>query len=393
MSCALGWGVMPNWPFPTSASRNTSAAAVQESFDLLCCCGQQIVGERQAQPQIAECSLCRERYLILPANPYPPPLPAGTTRRKKKSKKAKGGPVLSAAGLATTWKTWGQPIAAFPISWGKTGAKTAVRTGQNLWARLVAFYRGILAQITLLRFVVSLICALIGLTIYWQVRESRLEEAMVLANAAYDRGMTALEKKEMVAALAEFEDSRQAMDLLERDDMQARQVRQYAKELGAATQLATSSLFDVLTEGVREQRSSGSASWNERFSRKYAGDWLILELKGQGVLSSKGGDSPSLVFPSVFMGQPVALEIPQSILAQMPTIQDEVSLIVAVQWQECRFEEQPSPRWVATFNPQTAFLWVNLVTYEAAGYVPDEYQPDDELKRILVQQAKWVMDN
>ncbi|MDA1212713.1 MAG: hypothetical protein O2955_09345 [Planctomycetota bacterium] len=348
------------------------------------------MGERQVQPQIAECSLCRERFLILPTNPYPAPLPAGTSRRKKKSKRANGETGISAAGLALMWKTWGRPIVVWPMTLGLAGVHKVARGGRQLGNRIVAIGKVIRAQFTLLRIVVSLIVTLIGLTVYWQVRESKLEEAMVLANAAYDRGMEALEKKDTLAALAEFEDARDAMNLLKRNDMQAHHVRQYANELSVATRLGTSSLFDVLTEGDREQKVGGGQSWNDRFTRQFKGEWLVLELKGPAIVSSGGPTSQTVVFPSVFMGKPVALELPQTIVAQVPTIGDEISLIVAVQWEECRYDDQPTPRWVVRFNPENAFLWVNFVTYEATGYVTDEFQPVDSLRQVLTQQAKWV---
>lgn len=381
---------MPNWSFPTSAGRIHDSAATPESFDLACSCGQQIVGERQAQPQIAECALCRERFLILPVNPYPAPLPPGSTKRKKKSKTSKGGAGFSAAALAAAWSKWGRPVVAVPVSVGKVATRKTVGAGQRLWARTVAIVRAIRAQFTLLRFVVSLIVALIGMTVYWQVRESRLEEAMVVANAAYDRGIEALKQKEILAAYDEFTASKAAMDLLERDDMQARQVRQYAGELTVATQLGTSSLFDVLSEGVKEKRARGVEGWNERFDRQYEGEWLILELAGRGIVSNTDTGTPTVVFPSVFNGEPVVLVLPQTVTRQIPSLDDDVSLIIAAQWDSCGYVETPSPRWLLRFRPETAFLWVNRATYDATGYATADSQPDDDVQRILAQQAQWT---
>ncbi len=379
---------MPGWAFSKSTEAAASPPAEKEDFDIACGCGQHVTGVRQPLPQVARCAMCQEEFLILPANPYPPLQAAGKVRRKKKSRTAASKyPLMAIVGIA--WKII-KPALAWPVLLSRAVARGTRSAATMIYGNLLATVRVIRSQFTLLRIVIVSMLALVGGTIYWQLQRADIEAAKVQANTSYERGIEALKRKDTVTALQEFEQSRSAMDLLQRDDLLARKVRQYAKELRVATSLSTDSFFDVLAVAVQERQKRGDPAWQEYFSRQYKDDWLILELKGTNIPTQTADTRRSMVFPGFYMGQPVAIDIPANIVEHISEVQEDVAFVMAVQWKECQFEEKPRPRWIVRFDNETAFLWVNYETYQTTGYATEEFPADEELRQILERQAKLV---
>ncbi|MFN0198420.1 MAG: hypothetical protein ACKVT0_16870 [Planctomycetaceae bacterium] len=379
---------MPGWAFSKSTEATANRLAEKEDFDITCCCGQHIAGARQPQPQVALCAMCQEEFLILPANPYPPLQAAGTARRKKKSKSAASKyPLMATVGVA--WKVI-KPAITWPVVLSKTVAQVSVYAATKTYKRLLAAARFVRAQFTLLRIVIVSMLALVGGTVYWQLQRADVEAAKVQASASYERGLAALKQNDALTALQEFEQSRAAMDLLKRDDLLARKVRQYARELRVATSLSTDSYFDILDEAIDVRLKRGDSAWQEYFARQYKDDWLILELKGTGIPTPQTDEHQSMMFPGFHKGQPVAIEIPAQIVRHIPESQDDLSLVMAVQWKECQFEETPRPRWIVRFADETAFFWVNYETYQSTGYSTGEFPADDELRHIFDRQAAFM---
>jgi hypothetical protein len=346
-----------------------------QAYDVACACGHRLSGVRRLQPQSVPCNRCGNFVFVLPADVYPQPKP------RKKGKKA----AVAAAAAAATPE--GDGIALVPIR------SSAVRVGElarslseGLSRRAHAGASSVRSAFTPFRLIVLAIAMVVGATGYYAWRSRLNENAASSLHGFIEAGDQALANRDVQLAADQFRKAARALDRLERDDVESMRIRQKSKELHAAANLSTVSLYE-LCDRARQEAADAKTKAPPAMEGFEPGAWIIVD--GQIVDESgpDGVQQPTIRYPFPIDGAPVAIDARLAALECLGERAGARRVIVAAQIASIKKEGRRSPMWVVKLNDATALLWSDPDTYRALGVESDHERTDEETRKVLDGQS------
>ena len=372
---------MAGWFSRVSGGRRADAEPVE--FTLTCHCGGIITGTRGPRMQVAVCPACAAQLCVLPLSPYPRPklrtpkkkpvTPAVPRRSRDPDDNDKDNdndedavrtppPIPNRTGRQT--------------SSSKLTAKKSSRAdrGQGESARDAPLRPATPRKIvTPLRLVAVGMVAVVSLAGWWVAHRRAVARAVVTFAESSKSGRTALAKSEFDTADQQLTRAVTSLQLLGRDDREARLVRQLAREAAAANGLDTASLFELLGEGRAARNTAApGVDWQQNLRRSHQGRWFLLESNG---LQFAGGDPPlwSFSLPLIPGAEPVRIRGDMSNWARRWGSTPPAQVIFAAQLEDVRvFQDTTSKGWEIILKKDSLFLWTDSQLYGTLGGTLDE---------------------
>ena len=231
---------MAGW-FSRVLQGNEPAEAEPVEFTLKCRCGNVVTGVRNQRMHVAVCRSCLYQICVLPTSPYPRPkvrtpkkkIPKPVdTRDDTDKREVRTPPPASRRG------------ARHEVEPQRSGSKKSTRTdSQPLEAKRREPQLPVVRRkfVTPLRLIAVGMIGVVTLSGWWVVHRRAVAQAVVTFAATAKAGRAALAESNFEVADQQLQQAVTALDLLGRDDREARQVRQLAREAAAAQGLALSS--------------------------------------------------------------------------------------------------------------------------------------------------------
>lgn len=364
------------------------AGADPVDFALTCRCGQMVTGLRGKRMHVAVCRECGFQICVLPISPYPRPK---VRAPKKKPEKApplpkRRSPAADDSGIRTPpplpkrgnrpSKTSSRKLAGAPAARTKEPRETP-RHDEPAWQT------GSRKLITPFRMTVLGMIAVVTLAGWIVVRQRAKNLAVVTVAESVKAARTALASSQFDQADQQFGRAVQALDLLGREDREARVIRQQAREAAAANKLASMSLFEFLSEARQTQNMAGK-DWQRAIKTSYLGDWFLLD---SNALKFPSEDKRQLIFtvPLISGTNPVQVRGDLSRWAkQLAGGELPKHFVLAGQLEDVR--GLPDGKgWEIVLQSDTIFPWADAATYTAIGGITD-----DETTATLKSQAKLL---
>jgi hypothetical protein len=392
---------MVNWLAKATEALRRAPPPEPEPYEVACVCAHRISGTRTRAFQVVRCNRCGNYVFVLPRDVYPQPKPKKKAASKGVSAiRGESTPPPASPGVAPTAPSrrslaagsgevaaQGAPAvqaapAASPVSTASDSSSEIRIEAIELTSRGSLF--------TPVRVVACAIFGVVILTGYFVWQSQRKEKAALTLREHLDAGDAAFRASKFEEAAAEYQQAAQAVDILGRDDVESRVVRQKAKELNAIAHLSRLSLYD-LCEEARLAVAEGETKWNERFDRNHRDTWIIVE---GDIVSDAGpdGTQQSLIrypFP-IADGAPVILDARLKALEPRSAVAGSQRVIFAGQLVSFAEEGTKSKAWVLRLKNETAFLWTGDDTYRALGLGSDALRSDEETGRLLAAQGEIV---
>ncbi len=350
---------------------------------------------RRDRYQRVLCRKCGEPFFILPLDPYPKrkvaqnkaTQPAGSSPEPSASTPAVAEPVEAASeettNAAEPQQALDAPVTRKPKRRRSKRAKRRVRRKRFRHAlqKLRPHHDPDKPVITRFRVVMAIAAIVIAATVGGILRKNRIERAEQTFQVAADRGFSALDEQNYEAASREFEQALTAAAILDREDQYTRDVRQMYRESTAVSQLAQSSLYEIVGDALQR------ASRDDRIDLP-ANEWFVI----QANCRSHKKDSTAFIveYPMKFGEVLVELVIHADALRPLSLGTEPQEIIFGAQLEHLEFDNPKGPLWRLKLNAATAFLWTNYETYRAVGFEVDEYNPEDRLREILAEQSQLV---
>lgn len=409
---------MPEWIHKAANVFRREVPVEPQPFEVVCECGQHHQGVRKVRHQHIVCKTCGASLFVLPNNRYPPPHTPQKSNKKKRSSRRSArstGPldlspdpvivreVDGDAEAPTHRRSKATPPEAAPQP------RPIVDRGPNAivlaWRRLVDACIGMVLAFWDFwkpsRLIGLVIVTLLGLTIWYSVRQSRLRDALATVKADLEAGQEAISQNDWVRARTHFEAARESVDLLGRQDLEANLIRQYHRETAVLTSLSSTPLFELVEEAEAFYVQHGAEKWQTRFDLKYRGQWSIIEGFVRPTTNPQAvadGYRFELIFP-VEVGnrrRPVEVQVDFRTAPHLPApandgvydTGDGVLTVFGGQLAECFIG--PRGRWIVRYDPETSFFWTNRETYEATHLHIGSIQPLEVQQQMFARQAKWM---
>lgn len=353
------------------------AEAEPVDFALTCRCGKMVTGIRGRRMQVAVCRECGYQICVLPLSPYPrpkvrtpkkkaaakpPPLPKRRNVLVEDDDEVRTPPPLPRGRDRSESSSRKKPVP------GKTSRspekKSAPPADEPQWQ----FARRKL--ITPLRLISLGMVAVVVLAGWWVAHQRALGQAVVTFATATKAGQAALAKSEFEMADQEYRRAVAALELLGRDDREARQVRQQARQVEAANGLALISLFELLTEARQVQKMAG-ADWQRALKTSYQGKWFLLETNGLQFPS----DQPQWTFklPLVPGAEPIQVSGDLSKWSQqLGTPKPTSHFVLAGQLADIRSLGSGKAGWEIVLERDSICLWTDAALYSSLGGIVDD---------------------
>lgn len=404
--------------------RSAEASTEPQPFELICECNVRHSGLRKKSHQRIVCRTCGASLFVLPRDVYPPPPDAERIKKKPKSKSPRaeeGGepapvrvsrhkrrreevgsgsnPLATAASLSSS---------AFLTAASATG-RAARATVRGASTASVNAARGFWGFWTPLRLAAVGVVVLATAFTLWTIRTRRIERAEQGLNQSIEAGLAALQAGDISTAAPHLQSAVAALDLLDRYDEYSRSVRQAAREATALQRLTTEPLLGLLEQGEEYVRKATArrpaakpddpdaeppppldADWANRFDALYAAGWVVLEAPVRRLKPTQ--DEPrrfQVDFP-IGIGvdqRPVELRADFEVFDSLNIGDKPHTVIFGGQLESCRYDEQRQA-WKVTLAPESGFAWVNLPTYRRLGFVFTEWHRQEEIERLLADQAQ-----
>lgn len=368
-------------------------AGVPTPFEIECVCGKVVEGQRTAVAQTIACPACRDRLFVLPISVYPlprapkrkvriTPSPGKRTRRPSSDNRAAEPHEETSPNELSEQRPEAQRSVAQTVKPGSDEREPAPKpppppspapTRDRLRRRLFSPVRIVLAGVAVV----------VSLTVWWTLRHAARDQAERTIVSAAKLGEQALSEHDLGEAARQYQKVRDALDLLGRNDPQARVLRQAARETTAAAELAKSSLFDILHEAAN---TASSESWSSTFRSSYRDEWVVLDVPVARTTESSGAARYEIKFPIAF-GKNHAV-----VVADLRAFDKALSrggeperVIFAAQLDDCIRDPQVKDGWQIVLRPGTGFLWSSASNLELLGMTID-----DGTKNILIAQSGYL---
>lgn len=358
---------MAGW-FSRIIKRNEPVEAEPVEFVLTCRCGEPVTGVRHRRMQVAVCPACAHQLCVLPVSPYPrpkvrapkkkpatPPLPKrhNAVVSDDEEESPRKPPPLPKRGDQSVEAPARKLGAKKPV---KGVDKKAAPQEEPLWKPPRR------KLITPLRLIAVGMLAVVSLAGWWVAHQRALSQAVVVYAEASKAGRTALAKSDFVTADQQYRRAVASLDLLKREDREARLVRQLAREAAAAKGLAMIGLFDLVTEAKQTQNMAGS-DWQKVLKNSYQGDWFLLETNALQFPSSDRVDW-TFTLPLVPGIEPIQVRGDLSKWSKnLDYIKKPPQFVLAGQLADIRWVGGGGKGWEIVLDSDSICLWTDATTY------------------------------
>lgn len=361
-----------------------------EPYEVECDCGGKLVGQRTTSYQKPLCPVCDRPVFILPANVYPRP----------KIKPAKDKPQVGAAGKPSSG---GKPLKSSPNSVvddnpsssplrpgsgkktpGTRDSAPAVGSQPTL---LQAPPRPFFTPLRLITGSILIISVLTGGGLWYR---QQWETAKATVSSATDAGRAALRDRDYVTAAKELERAKAAVDLLERKDRTAEDIRRQSREATVLANLAANSLSEILEDTLANAKPGNTDPL--RMASLDQNAWVIFDTS---LIPFPTGSNRFQVDAPLWSTRHqvyIQLEIESPALAKV-AIADEGAeaprVIFAAQLEEMSAPTGKPATSILKLNGKTAILWTDYETYQAVGFNPHgDTEYEQQTKAILAKQLE-----
>jgi hypothetical protein len=392
---------MVHWLAKATEVLRRAAPPEPEPYEVACACAHRLSGMRLSAFQVVRCNRCGNFLFVLPRDAYPKPKP-------KKKAAPKGASVIRGEPTPPPGLPAGAPVTPTRRNLAAGSGEVAAQAGPSAaraTASAVSTSPGSSSEIhidsaeslpTLRRSFFSpvrvMACAILGvvaLTGYFVWQSHIKEKAALTLRDHLEAGDAAFRAAKLEEAAAEYQQAARAVDILGRDDVESRVVRQKAKELNALAHLSRLSLYDLCDE-ARLAVAEGETKWNERFDRNHRDSWIVVEGDVVSDAGPDGASQPLIRYPFPIDGAPVILDARLKALEPPSAVAGPQHVIFAGQLVSFAEEGSKSKVWVLRVKDATAFLWTGEDTYRALGLGSDALRSDEETGRLLAAQAEIV---
>lgn len=344
-------------------------------WELTCLCGQNLTGERTESPQKVICEHCEREHFVLPISSYPDP----KFRRKKRKKRTEPVSVTVRRQL---------------VSGGRVAGGLLTQLFLLLRTQLVRCGLAIKSWLTPLRIaVIALSCTLLGAGAFG-LHQHRQQSALSTLRRAVSEGEAALKEEDWIVANIAYAEAVDAVNVLNRHDEFARDIRQKHRELLAISELCTLSLEDIISEASGKRRVS--SNWQTTFDSVVKGKWVVLEcwlVPRSAETPPEDSEEPpreewGLAHPLPVEGELVDIRWPAQLLTSTAAnAGDAVHVLCAGQIESLEQPTTHAGAWVLRLQPDSAFLWQSPETCPALGFELDSpWMPQDSLRNVLQRQ-------
>lgn len=381
-----------------------------QPFEVHCECGQAHAGVRRARHQHLVCKVCGASLFVLPHDTYPPPhVPKVSEKKKRKrSPQTPMGPLDLSPEPILSPTDRGHPnqrgrSQKNSIAEPEVESKPFFLIRIWNWFRdvILGFWSGFWEFWTPYRKLALVIFCFIALTAFFSLRQGNKRTSATVVKIELEEGLAAMDIQDWVDARSHFELATEAVENLNRDDLEANSIRQYFRETTALTRLTSTTLFEVMEDAEAYYVKHGADEWKKRFQTRYNSDWHIIEGYVRPVadnIAIANGFDLELVFPLAVgkKQRAVNFQISFNLAKHLPKTSnnggyddgDGVLTIFAAQLRDCVIG--PDGKWIVRLNPDTCFLWVNPQTYEATHLQIGSIQPALKQQQLFDQQGKWM---
>lgn len=366
-----------------------------QPFELVCECGMRHSGVRRRKAQRIVCRSCGASLFVLPRDPYPEP--AAAPKKKKKRRKRKSPPVAGKPAPQVRIRAAGEQIVRQTASGvarasARVGHGTAA-AGVGLWKQLRTAAASIRAFWTPFRLIAAGIVLLITATLAWTVRSRSEEQALRDLKTADEAAREALAAQDYAAAHEPLEWAVEALDELHReDDPLALEIRQHYRETTALLHMSAVSPFELALEADQVVNDASPSAWRDRFAARYSGAWLVMEGFAHRTGSDAGGGRYEFSVPYFAIGaaqRGVLIEGPLPALDALKITAEPRHVVLAAQLVDCRLSANDR-MWELRLQPETAFLWANVDSFQAVGFTFDEPESEQQVRGVLATQARTM---
>ncbi|MFH5805755.1 hypothetical protein [Alienimonas sp. DA493] len=349
-------------------------------FSLPCRCGAVVTGMRSEREREEPCLNCGEPHFVLPADVYPAAperSPAAAKTKRQAARERTQTPATPAAAPAAPRVPW------------RTRLATAARR-----------------QVTPLRLIAVGLTAVVALTTWWGVVQSRRAAARVTIAEAPAAAEEALAAGQFALAAERFDALAAAYETLGRAaEPRARAARQQARETTAVTGLAALSPAELARQAAAARTPADRTAWRQTYDALYRGRWVILDAFAARVAApaappaAEGEDDtdepagrPAPPAERIELLYPLAAGKTRFRLIGDPAVPGDLSVgdaprraVLAGRYGD--FVLLPAAGegrdvWELRLEPGSAFLWTGPETLAAVGF--DLSDPDGAAVRALL---------
>ncbi|MEZ6057621.1 MAG: hypothetical protein R3C01_13050 [Planctomycetaceae bacterium] len=345
------------------------------------------------------------------------------SRHQRRRQKEQRGEKSSVKGAGLSKKVGGK-VASVATAGGAAAKGLLDRIGDIALMLGRMLTQGALAIIhwwTPLRLVALALVVTIVSLVAWMVHRNHVEHALSVLRPSAEAGLVAFEKGDLKEAEEKLLVAVKALDLLEQDDLFARQTRQAYREATASHGLLWGDVLSILddaeaaTEVAAKERKIAAQQprepgeefnpppldekWRSRFSGLHQGRWVLFESpiveqqvtdrqESTGTLMTDRGGRFRVEVGFAVGKKPRRVEV----WADLPDFnrltpeQRSQSVIFAGQLSRCELSFDEST-WIIELDPQSSFLWAGTDTYRRLVPGFDEWHPAEPVEATLKQQA------
>lgn len=362
-----------------------------QCYRIRCACGETLEGDRSPAHQVVTCNGCQSPLFVLPASVYP--RPATPPRRKPARREVPHtGEATAVAQAAMSVAESSVKRADGQLPPDGRAARQSPRGTPGVRFRAPQalfqfdFDRWRRRTFTPLRLALAAIALVIGGTIWWRWHLQVLEKAREVLAEAPRLGEEALHEGDLSTAARQFASLRRALDVLGRDDPQARIWRQTARETEAAADLADTPLHLILREASQIVSEQSLAAWKNMFDSGLRGSWVVVDAPVSRSADADVGPRYLIDCPIYFQDEHAVLWVDLSGLEKALAPDNEPRRVIfAARLAECRPEPEVDHTWRIVLEETSGFLWAGTEVYESLGM-----PLDDDTRRVLDEQAHWL---
>ncbi|MDB5339492.1 MAG: hypothetical protein JWN70_5111 [Planctomycetaceae bacterium] len=362
---------MAGW-FSRVLQGNEPAEAEPVEFSLTCRCGNTVTGIRGQRMHVAVCRECRYQICVLPVSPYPRPkvrtpkkkVPKPASRRDVAGEDVRTPPPIPKRASRRDGEA--RPSEPAPKKSTRIEPKSSQAAPRE--PQFTAPRRRI---VTPLRLIAVGMLGVVTLAGWWVGHRRAVGQAVVTFAEAAKAGRAALAESDFGSADLQLRRAVTALELLGRDDREARQVRQLAREAAAAHGLALSSLFELISETRGAQKISPN-NWQQTIKQSYQGRWFLLETNG---LQFTTGDPPQWRFsvPLIPGTEPLQISGDLATWSRLFGSTPPTHVIIAGQLDEIRSLGNGTDQGLEiVLKKESLCLWTNAEVYSVLGGTLDE---------------------
>ncbi|HBN79016.1 MAG TPA: hypothetical protein DD473_25025 [Planctomycetaceae bacterium] len=334
-----------------------------------CLCGQKLTGLRAESPQRILCDHCDRKHFILPISKYPEP----KRLKKKRAKKRQREEPLS----KTISRTFSRAGIAVKAGFGNLLAM--------VWQRIVVGFRAFRASLTPLRLTMLSLVIVICCGAYFAIRQQQQSKAVRILRESVAEAESAMKEQNWPAATEQFHLAAEAIRVLNRDDVFAREVLQKDRELQAVEGLCLLSLEDIIEEVSDPHQTLND--WETLFRLQIDQRWMIVE-----AWLSPGKSNSVIVETIPLKSGVVSIIWPGELMKEDFADSGPVHVLIAGQISAVNRSSLESIDWEILIQPETAFHWCFPETCERLNFeLETPWMPEDSLQSVLDRQKTALL--